>query len=308
MRSADNRVDPAFAALLGDSRVELRRLPASVPLDVFRAGANGFLAKAPKRDLDHVADRSIEGPGGPLGLRLYRPGGLTKPPIIVFLHGGGFILGDLESHDALCRVLAARAQAVVVAVDYRLAPEHPFPAAETDALAVLSWLETASEALDVDARRVGLAGDSAGGHIAIRTAAAAPDRLRHLGLFYPLIHPGPGGRSYDVYGAGHMLTTSFLDWSWESYAGDEPLTSSRLDARQARLSRLPSATVVTAQFDPLRDQGQAFARHLRHEGVKTRAYDYPGMIHGFVGLPQLTEVAEEAIGFVGDGFALAFRD
>lgn len=300
-------IDPAFDSLLADPRVELRRLPASVPLEAFRAGANGFLAQASGPALHAVLNRSIKGPGGALSLRLYRPSRTPGLPVIVFLHGGGFLLGDLESHDAICRRLAARAGAVVIAVEYRLAPEHPFPAAEQDALAVLAWLTEAADELELDAKRVGLAGDSAGGHIAIRTALGAPDKLRHLGLIYPLIHPGLGGWSYAAFGSGYMLTTGFLDWSWEAYAGTEPLSSPRLDLRGADLAGLPGATVVTAEFDPLRDQGQAFADHLRSSGVAVRAFDYAGMIHGFAGLPHITEVAEEAIGFLADGFVNAFR-
>lgn len=277
-------------------------------MDVFRRAANGFLSGAKRPDVAGVETLAAPGPDGPVQVRVYRPEVREHPlPVIVFFHGGGFLFGDLETHDSLCRALANHASMAVVAVDYRLAPEHPFPAALDDGKAVLSWLSEQAIDLGLDPKNVGLAGDSAGGHLAVGVTLACSGRLpiRHVGLFYPLIHPGPKGGSYEDCGTGFMLTASFLDWCWEVYGQGVSPGTPEFDLGEADLSGFPSTTIVTAEFDPLRDEGLVFARRLERAGTRVRAYDYPGMIHGFAGLPDLTPVADEAIAFVADGFRQA---
>lgn len=304
--SSGGGIDPAFTDLLADPRNSLRRLPVSVPLDVFRTAANGFLARAIGPEVATVDALSITVGDRSLAARLYRPEAGKVLPVIVFFHGGGFLFGSLDTHDALCRALANQASMAVLAVDYRLAPEHPFPAALQDAKAALTWLRANGRRFRLDPDRVGVSGDSAGAHIAISLALSEAGRgaIRHVGLFYPLIQPGRPIGSYADYGTGHMLTASFLDWCWEAYDWPKAVEAG-FDLGVADVFGLPSTTVVTAQFDPLRDQGVAFAARLQKAGVDVRAYDYPGMIHGFAGLPDLTPVADEAIAYVADGFKQA---
>lgn len=300
-------VDPAFQELLTDPRNMLRRLPASIPIEIFRQAANGFLARASRPDVARVENLAAPGPGGPVPIRLYRPEVEGPLPLVVFFHGGGFLFGGLETHDAMCRALANHAGMAVAAVDYRLAPEHPFPAALEDGIAALVWLSQKADELGLDPERLGLAGDSAGGHLAVGVVLSQPDlcAVRHVGLLYPLVHPGPKGGSYLTYASGYMLTASFLDWCWEAYGRSECWGALGFDLNEADLAGFPSTTVVTAEFDPLRDEGMALALRLECGGTRVRAYNYPGMIHGFAGLPDLTPVADEAIAFVADGFRQA---
>jgi acetyl esterase len=246
-----------------------------------------------------VADHVVLGPGGPITVRLYRPT-IERTAAILFCHGGGFILGNLDTHDAMCRTLANSSGRTVVAVDYRLAPEHPFSAALDDAQAALEWLRREARSLDLDPDRIAVAGDSAGGHIALGLALRCRDEdipLDHIGLIYPLLDPAGDSASAVQFAQGYMLTASFLEWAWDAYRGDGAADPS-FDLTYADLLRLPPTTIVTAQFDPLRDEGEALARRLGAAEVDVALRRYPGMIHGFVGLPQLTPVANEAIAFV----------
>lgn len=294
-------VDPAFAALLADPRTAMRRPPPSLPLADLRHGANAFMAAAPRIDIHAVEDLA----GGPVPMRLYRPAPGTLP-VVLFLHGGGFVLGDLETHDALCRSLAAAARVAVIAVDYRLAPEHPFPAAHDDANDALTWVVANAAALELDATRIAVAGDSAGGHLAVGVALATAVPLRHLALIYPLLDPAGRSESMSKLASGYLLTASFLEWAWELLAAGAVPDDVRWDASRADPARLPAATVVTAAFDPLLDEGEAFAARLERAGVAVRLRRFPGMIHGFVGLPQLTPVAQNAIEFIAEGIRAAF--
>lgn len=294
-------VDPAFAELLADPRVALRRPPPDVSMSDLRAAANRFFARAPRPNIHASIDLRAEGPAGPIALRLYRPSLDPVLPLILFIHGGGFVFGNLNSHDAICRTLANETGAAVAAVDYRLAPEWPFPAPLDDCRAALDWLMRDAGALGFDRTRVAVAGDSAGGQLAIALALSSAVELRHLALFYPLLDPARGSASAKAFADGYMLTGSFLDWAWEAYGAqranrDHPL----FDIGQADPDGLPPTTLVTAEFDPLRDEGEDLARRLEEAGVDTLLRRYGGMIHGFAGLPHVTPVANEAIGFVAD--------
>lgn len=289
-------VDPAFTALLADPRVALRRPPPGVPIAGLRTAANRFLARARGPDIDAAIDLDAEGPAGPIPVRLYRPFAEPVLPLILFIHGGGFLFGNLDTHDAMCRTLAVASGAAVAAVDYRLAPEARFPAPLDDCRAALDRLRRKAGPLGLDEARVAVAGDSAGGQLAVALALSSATPLRHLALLYPLLDPARGSASARAFAEGHMLTGSFLDWAWDAYAPearDDPL----FDLGLADLSGLPPTTVVTAEFDPLRDEGEAFARRLEDFGIDTVLQRYPGMIHGFAGLPHVTPVANDAIGF-----------
>ena len=292
-------VDAAFAELLADKRSELRAPPAHVSVDDMRAGNKAYLITAPKTPIHAVDDRVIPGPAGPLNVRVYRPTSETRLPAIVFCHGGGFVLGDLDTHASICHRLAHSSGCAVVAVDYRRAPETRFPGALDDCTAALRWIANHAADLGFDGRRFALCGDSAGGNLAAATALRArrdgPD-VSHVALLYPMLDPGCDTESMHAYGRGYLLARSGVQWSWNQYLGTaEDAVNPLVALLQADLAGLPTTSVVTAECDPLRDEGEAFAERLRTAGVEVISRRYAGMVHGFAGLPQITPVATQAI-------------
>jgi acetyl esterase len=292
-------VDPAFTELLADKRSELRAPPSHVAVDDMRAGNKAYLVTAPKTPIRAVEDRVLPGPAGPLNVRIYRPTSETRLPAIVFCHGGGFVLGDLDTHDSICHRLASSSGCAVVAVDYRRAPESRFPGALDDCTAALKWIAGHAAELNLAGERFALCGDSAGGNLAAATALRARrdgPYVRHVALLYPMLDPACDTESMHAYGRGHLLARSGVQWSWSQYLGApddavNPLVALLL----ADLAGLPTTSVVTAEYDPLRDEGEAFAARLRAAGVEVIARRYAGMVHGFAGLPQITPVATQAI-------------
>jgi acetyl esterase len=208
----------------------------------------------------------------------------------------------------MARSLALSAQAVVAVVDYRLAPEHPYPAALDDAVAALGWVSETAEVLGIDAARVAVAGDSAGGQLAAALVSRVGDqtKLRHLALVYPLLDPNRLSISARMMADDYMLTGEFIDWAWHCYGGEhsDPL----VNVFEADLGDFPPASVLTAEFDPLRDEGLAFADRLREAGAQVESHCFAGMIHGFAGLSHVVpQSASEAIEWIGRrvGAALA---
>lgn len=306
--SVDEAVDPAFAALLADRRMALRRPPPELPIEIIRAAANSFMASAVGPPVKEVFDLLVEGPGGRLPIRIYLPSDAPTLPVILFCHGGGFAFGNLDTHDAMCRTLAVSARAAVVAVDYRVAPDWPFPAALDDCAAALAWIRTSGAQHRLDATRLAIAGDSAGGQLAIATALSSRS-IAHLALLYPMLDPHRASASIRDFGEGFMLTESFLEWAWEVYQGNASAPADpRFDLNLADLTGFPDTTVVTAALDPLRDEGEAFADRLASAGVAIDTRRFAGMIHGFAGMSHLTPVANEAIGYVGHRIAASFGD
>ncbi|MHA6721903.1 alpha/beta hydrolase [Sphingomonas sp. RS2018] len=282
-------VDPAFTTLLAEPRAALRRLPPHVPLAALRHGANAFMASAPGRPIYAVRDLTTPGAAGDIALRLYRPSADGALPVTLFVHGGGFMLGNLDTHDAMCRSLALSSGAAVLAIDYRLSPEAHAPAALDDIAAVHAMVQREGHALSLDAGRIAIVGDSAGGYLAAVSALTLP--VRHVGLLYPMIAPAADTPSLRECGSGYMLERSFIDWAWEVYGAPSPLL-------EADLSRYPPTTIVTAGCDLLRDEGEAFARRLRTAGRDVVVERFAGMIHGFAGLPQLTHRAGDAMAMI----------
>jgi acetyl esterase len=239
--------------------------------------------------LASVANLVFAGPSENLKVRIYRPHGVATPaPALVYFHGGGWVVGNLESHDHLCRYLAARAQVVVVAVDYRLAPEHKFPAAFEDSLAAIRWVAASAEELAIDAKRLAVGGDSAGGSLAAATALAVRDEgwpmLRLQLLLYPSTDFTADTVSMRDNGSGYLLTRAameqFIDWYLPSrIARTDPRTSPQLAPDH---SGLPPAFVASAEFDPLRDEAHAYADTLQRAGVAVERHCYAGMVHGFM--------------------------
>jgi acetyl esterase len=245
-----------------------------------------------------AAVRELAVAGG-LRARHYAPPEPGGPhPLIVFFHGGGFVLGDLDSHDGPCRLLCRHAGAHVLSVDYRLAPDHPFPAAVDDACAALRWACAHAGELGADPARVAVAGDSAGGNLAALAAREAPVALQLL--FYPATDFVERARSHDLFDQGFLLTREDMDWFSRQYTAGADLEDPRLSlVRAADLDGLPPALLVTAGFDPLRDEGEAYAARLREAGVPAAVRRFPGLIHGFINLIGVSRTSRDALVEIG---------
>ena len=247
-----------------------------------------------------VTDRTIDGPGGSLRLRFYTPRGLSgRSPALLFFHGGGWIYGDLESHDATCRFLAEEAQVRVVAVDYRLAPEAPFPAAVDDSMAAWTWIAEHAQGLGIDPSRIAVGGDSAGGNLAAvvaqqSVAAGGPSPAFQL-LIYPATDFAEKAPSRARFAEGFYLSQAFMDLAEENYlVGGEDRTDPRLSPLHGDVEGVAPAYVVTAGFDPLLDEGDAYAAKLRAAGVRVEHVREDGLIHGFINMVGLGSVAPKA--------------
>ncbi|MFC4128570.1 alpha/beta hydrolase [Nocardia rhizosphaerae] len=252
--------------------------------------------RAPLRrqpDMREVRDLTIDGPGGPLPVRVYRPHRDDAVlPVIVFAHGGGFVFCDLDSHDEFCRSMAAGVGAVVVSVDYRLAPENPAPAAHDDVLAALHWAAANAGTFDGDPARIALAGDSAGGNLAATAALAVRDgggpEIAAQILLYPVIDDDFQTESYRCFGTGHYNTTDAMRWYWQQYAPHGTDDVRLVPTRAESLAGLPPAVVITAELDPPCSAGDAYARRLAGDGVVVRHRRYDGLFHGFLTIPSLS--------------------
>jgi acetyl esterase len=270
----------------------------------------------PAPEIGAVKDMTVEGPAGPIPARLYRPHGVPTSkalPGLIFFHGGGWVIGDLETHDVLCRQLTAGAGISVVNVDYRLAPEHKFPAALDDAWAATRWIAAHAQDLGIDAGRLAVGGDSAGGNLAAVVALLARDAgapaIAFQVLIYPVCDVGTESKSYVDFADGFMLTRDSMRWFIDHYL------SAKRDATDWRVSplRAPSlagvapALVVTAGFDPLRDEGDAYARKLRDAGVRVDNLCYGGMIHGFAPMGRLIESGNRAVAHIATTLREALR-
>lgn len=248
-----------------------------------------------------VEDRTILSPTGELRLRIYTPKGQAPFPVLVFFHGGGWATGDLDTMDTPLRALTNRAGCVVVSVDYRLAPEHKFPAAIEDAYAATCWVVNNASAIQGDSARIAVGGDSSGGNIAAAVALMARDRgepcLIYQLLVCPVTNHDFNTASYQENGDRYLLTKNSMVWFWNHYLKDEDdgrnPYASPLQAQD--LSGLPPALVITAEYDPLRDEGEAYAARLQKAGVPVVIKRYEGMIHGFFEMAALLDTAQLAI-------------
>src|SRR5712671_3389851 len=272
--------------------------------------------KAEPLPVARVEERAIPGPGGPVRLRLYWPKGAdagNPVPTIVYYHGGGHVIGSLDTHDFVARNLCSGGGALVVSVDYRMGPEHKFPAAVDDSWAALQWVAANAESLGADPARMGVHGDSAGANLAAVVALLARDaggpRLRLQSLVYPIADYGMVGDSYEKYADGYgILTRGAMVWFRDHYLRKpEDANDWRASPiKAASLAGAPPAIVITAECDVLHDDGQRYAEALQRAGVPVEYNEFPGMIHAFFGMVPAVDDAMKAQRFVWAAFRRAF--
>jgi acetyl esterase len=259
-----------------------------------------------------VEDRKLPESAGNLAVRIYTPQGSGPFPILVYFHGGGFICGDLNSFDSQCRALTNRVGCLVVSVDYRLAPEHPFPAAVEDAYAAIEWVADHAEEIGGDATRLAVGGDSAGGNLAAVVSLMARDRgkpaLIYQVLIYPVTDATMSSASYEENGEGYGLTTAMSRWFNNQYLpSDVDRKNPYISPLWAPdLKNLPPTLVITAEFDPLRDEGEMYAARLKEAGVKVESSRYDGMIHGFFQMTGALNGGKKAIEQIAAALRAAF--
>lgn len=310
-------LNPEVRRLLDQARAA--NIPAwnTLPWDQAQAAFLGG-AQATAGELPHlhtVENLSIPTPNGTsLGARLYVPAHAPAPrPTLLYFHGGGFVLGALDSHDALCHHLCAQSKVQILAIDYRLAPRHPFPAALDDAMLAARWLMTNFETIHADPERLAIGGDSAGANLATTTCrllnASAAHRFRFQLLIYPMLDLRLGHPSILDFAEGYRLTADILRWFVASYLRptdtvDNGLISPLL---ATELHLLPATLVLTAGFDPLRDEGQAYAEALTRAGVSCEQICFDDMIHGFCNMPGALARAREALALLGASLANGLR-
>jgi len=294
--------DPEVAALLELVERGYPKVETMDPAEVRAAFRARETTPEQPVEVGAVADRVIvardqghdHGAGHQIPMRVYRPLGADAPaPVVLFAHGGGFVFGTLDSHDDFCRRMSAGLDAVVVAVDYRLAPEHRHPAALEDVLAAAEWVVKNAGDLGADPSRLVLAGDSAGGNLAACAALLARDRggpaVRVQLLVYPMIVPGHHGESYHRYAEGYANTAAATDWYWDQYRPEETAggPGPYLSPVEADLAGLAPVVMISAACDPLHDDSELYARALGEAGVACWYRDYPGTFHGFATISSL---------------------
>ncbi len=307
-------LDPQVQGLL-----EMMAATGSPPLSAMsiedaRAGLTSMAAMAGEpQDVSSVEDREIPGPGGQIPVRIYTPKGAGPFPVLVYFHGGGWVLGNIDSHDAVCRVLTNLADCITISVDYRLAPEHKFPAAPEDCYAATRWAADHADNFNGDAQRIAVGGDSAGGNLTAVVALMARDRggprLVYQLLMYPVTdHYTLNTPSTQENATGYFLTADDMVWFWDLYVTSEDDTkhphASPLRAQD--LSNLPPAMVITAEYDPLRDEGEMYANRLREAGNQVTAKRYNGVIHGFVSFRGMVDQGKQALEDAAAGLRAAF--
>ncbi len=254
-------------------------------------------SEAAPPDVAAVDDGGFAGPDGKIHFRRYRPLGSASGPLptLIYYHGGGFVIGNIETHDSTCRRLANKSRCQVISIDYRLAPEHPFPASTDDGIAAFRHIRDNAASFGVDAKRIAVGGDSAGGAIAAVVCQAVRQLGEPMPAFQMLIYPATDARRQTelrrLFAEGYFLTQELMDWFWKAYA---PTGTDLADLRLSPLlakdfAGLPPAFVLTAGYDPLRDEGRAYADRLIDAGVKTTYVNYPGTVHGFFSLTRFLQ-------------------
>lgn len=304
-------LSPQAEALLEQMKMTGFAYTPDLTVDRARAMLKAMQAGRPAPEpVARVANLTIPGPGGELPIRIYSPRGSGPFPVLVFFHTGGWQVGDLDTQDSLCRRLTNLTPCIVLAVDYRLAPEHPFPAAPEDCYAATRWAATHATRFQGDAARIAVGGDSAGGNLAAVVALMARDRGGPQLALQLLICPATDFRlssqSMEAYAEGYNVTRAQMTWTMNNYlpnAADRghPLASPLL---APHLSGLPPALIITAEYDPLRDDGEAYGRRLEEAGGQAVVSRYDGMIHGFVDF--FEEPGRQACAEIAETLRVAF--
>ncbi len=258
----------------------------------------------PPQPIASVRDIEIPGPAGPIAARVYTPEGTAPFPLLAYFHGGGFTIGSIEGYDATLRALANASGCVIASIDYRLAPEHPFPAGLDDCYAATTWLAEHAASLDADPARLAVGGDSAGGNLATVVALLARDGSGPKIAFQLLVYPTTDGdrtrESYAKYGTGYLLTTELCAWFTQQYVSPAVADDVRhRPLNAASLAGLPPTHVLIAECDPLYDEALAYARALEAAGVPTTFAVYPGMIHGFFNYSGMLDQSRTAVADAG---------
>ena len=263
-----------------------------------------------------VRNLTAPGPGGPIPMRLYRAKmveELRSQPCLMFFHGGGWVFGDLDTHDVTCRHLANAAECTVISVGYRLAPEHKFPAAFEDSFAATQWVAANARELAIDPDRLAVGGDSAGGNLATTVAMAAArsegPKLTYQVLIYPVADLQMTDESYQTVGEGYLLTTKAMVWFRDHYLRNvDDIGDWRASPLRAQsFAGLPPAYVVTAGCDPLCDEGVAYAKLLEKNGIPVTYRHRPGQMHGFIGMSGFIKAADEVIADIGQALKTVWK-
>ena len=297
-------LDPLVKAFLDRAAAIPRPKPWDVAPVIARQSFAGMMQITAPKDVavGKVENFSIPGPGGAICARSYTPVAAVGPlPTLIYFHGGGFIAGSLESHDGLCRLFAAEGGFKLIAVDYRLAPEHRYPAAVDDAWAATQWIEENAAQLGVDAGRIAVGGDSAGGMLAAIVTQLAREKggvqIAYQLLLFPNTQMGGETASLNEFAVGYFLERRAIEYFYSLYlTPDADKNSSKVSPLRARdFAGLPPAYVMLAGYDPLHDEGYAYAEKLRAAGVKVTVADYPEMVHGFIYLQTVLPQAHDAV-------------
>ena len=292
--------------------LNLKPVEESTPEEARESIRSRTAALGPFEEVAAVAEHRVPVQGGEIAVRCYTPAGTGTRPALVFYHGGGWVIGDLYTHDGICRSLANAAGCVVASVDYRLAPEWKYPVATEDSYAALAWVVANAGRLGIDPRRVAVGGDSAGGNLAAVVSLMARDRRGpapvQQTLVYPVTNYDLDTPSYHENATGFVLTREGMRWFWRHYLaregqGKEPYASPLL---APSLAGLPPALVITAGCDPLRDEGEAYAARLRDAGVPVTLTRYEGMFHGFLRMTRLLDKAKALLDEVAGSLRKAF--
>ena len=293
-------LDPQAQAVM--DAVAALGFPANHTVSPEEARANGRARpRAPGPAVARVEDRTIPGPDSELPVRIYTPEGDGPFPILAWFHGGGWVVGDLDSADATARSLTVGAQCVVVSVDYRLAPDTKFPGPAEDCFAATRWCSDHAAGLNADPSRLAVGGDSAGGNLAAAVSLMARDRggpaIGFQLLVYPVTDRNFDTVSYTDNADGYQLSRDGMIWYWDHYLASDADASNPYAAPQQAgdLSNLPPALVITAEYDPLRDEGEAYGKALEAAGVPTTCTRYDGMIHGFFGMAAAVDKGRQAV-------------
>ena len=306
-------LDPQAQSLVDAmAKLNLKPIEDSTPEEARESMVSRTAGLGPFADVSTVTEHRVPVEGGEIAVRLYTPGGAGPHPALVFYHGGGWVIGDLYTHDGLCRSLTNAAGCIVASVDYRLAPESKYPVAALDSYAALCWIVANAARLGIDACRVAVGGDSAGGNLSAAVALMARDRkgpaLVCQALIYPVTNFDLDTPSYHENSTGYVLTREAMRWFWRHYLareeqGKEPLASPLM---APSLAGLPPALVITAECDPLRDEGEAYAARLRDAGVPVTLTRYDGMFHGFLRMTRFLDKARAAVDEVAGSLRKAF--